>query len=110
MSAQINDPAVVPLSATDVARLYRKAYGRPTMSAEDFEFADALMRERVLRLGAESLRDKLAAKVMPAAYADYREHVRTTGYCDENWRTGIALDAYAMADAMLAARAKGGAA
>lgn len=50
-----------------------------------------------------TLRDYFAAKALPAAYADYCESARKIGF-DEGWKMGVALDAYAMADAMLAAR------
>jgi len=52
-----------------------------------------------------TLRDYFAAKVMPAVYADYCAAARTLGF-DEDWKMGIALDAYQMADAMLAERNK----
>lgn len=45
-----------------------------------------------------TLRDYFAAKAMQVELAQCKE------FPDENWRHGIALDAYAMADAMLAAR------
>ncbi len=48
-----------------------------------------------------TLRDYFAAKALPACLANCDE------FPDENWRIGVAMDAYAMADAMLAAR-KGG--
>ena len=47
-----------------------------------------------------SLRDYFAAKAMVVGLAETNE------YLDEHWRMGVALDAYAMADAMLAARDK----
>lgn len=47
------------------------------------------------------LRDYFAAKAMQTCLAQCEE------FPDENWRIGVAMDAYAMADAMLAAR-KGG--
>jgi len=50
-----------------------------------------------------SLRDDLAAKAMPACYADYCKHADVQGYV-EGWRVGVAKDAYESADAMLAAR------
>lgn len=50
------------------------------------------------------IRDEIAAKVLPIIY----ERFWKTGYSgmpiDEHWREGIALDAYMMADAMLAMR------
>lgn len=50
-----------------------------------------------------ALRDYFAAKAIPAVYADYCASARVVGF-DEDWKMGVALDAYAMADAMLAAR------
>lgn len=50
-----------------------------------------------------TLRDYFAAKVLPAVYADYCDSAQKIGF-DEQWQVGVALDAYAMADAMLAAR------
>ena len=45
-----------------------------------------------------SLRDYFAAQAMPVLLA------QITKFPDENWRFGVALDAYMMADAMLIAR------
>ena len=45
-----------------------------------------------------TLRDYFAAKAMQAGLTTIAE------YPDENWRVGLAMDAYAMADAMLKAR------
>ena len=45
-----------------------------------------------------TLRDYFAAQ----AIGPLLQQIET--YPDENWRTGIAIDAYAMADAMLSAR------
>jgi hypothetical protein len=50
-----------------------------------------------------TLRDYFAAKAMPSVYTDYCESANVIGF-EENWRDGVALDAYAMADAMLKAR------
>ena len=50
-----------------------------------------------------TLRDYFAAKAMPWVYADYCESANTIGF-EEGWRDGVAIDAYAMADAMLKAR------
>lgn len=56
-----------------------------------------------------SLRDYMAAKAMPAVYRDFWDDVRAgrNDCVPEGWKMGIALDAYAMADAMLAAREGG---
>ena len=51
----------------------------------------------------QSLRDELAAKAIPAGYAEYCAYANVRGY-NEDWKMGVALDAYAMADAMLKAR------
>jgi hypothetical protein len=53
--------------------------------------------------GGMTLRDYFAAKAMPSVYTDYCESANVIGF-EENWRDGVALDAYAMADAMLKAR------
>lgn len=45
-----------------------------------------------------SMRDYLAAKAMQVTLS------RNNNYPDENWRIGIAMDAYKMADAMLEVR------
>jgi hypothetical protein len=50
-----------------------------------------------------TLRDYFAAKAMPSVYKEYAECARNTGW-DEDWRMWVALDAYALADAMLKAR------
>ena len=50
-----------------------------------------------------ALRDYLAAKVLPAVYADYCVSARQIGF-NEKWKVDVAIDAYQMADAMLAAR------
>jgi hypothetical protein len=50
-----------------------------------------------------TLRDYFAAKVLPAIYTDAMRDENTVASGPE-WRYGIALDAYRMADAMLKAR------
>lgn len=57
----------------------------------------------IRNLQGMTLRDYFAAKAMPSVYADYCESASTIGF-EENWRDGVAIDAYAMADAMLKAR------
>jgi hypothetical protein len=53
-----------------------------------------------------TLRDYFAAEAMPAVYVSaMREAEQGSGlFQDDQWRLGLALDAYAMADAMLKAR------
>ena len=55
-----------------------------------------------------TLRDYFAAKVLPAIYQDaMTEAGQGSGLLRlEDWRVGLAQDAYAMADAMLEARKK----
>ena len=50
-----------------------------------------------------TLRDYLAAKVLPAVYDTVFMDMGKNGFV-ANWEHGIAQDAYAMADAMLEAR------
>ena len=50
-----------------------------------------------------TLRDYFAAKVMPSCYAEYCAYANAQGY-SEDWKMGVALASYAMADAMLKAR------
>lgn len=50
-----------------------------------------------------SLRDYFAAEVLPSVYEEYVIDAREQGFV-EDWRMGVAVDAYAMADAMLRAR------
>lgn len=51
-------------------------------------------------------RDQIAAAILPAIYTDYGAHCRQfgTGPQDEHWREELALEAYKMADAMIAMR------
>jgi hypothetical protein len=52
-----------------------------------------------------TLRDYFAARAMPAMYLDFWDDVMAgKGHPIEGWREGIAIDAYAMADAMMKAR------
>lgn len=53
--------------------------------------------------GGMSMRDYFAAKALPAVYSDYCASAEKIGF-DEGWKVGVAMDAYAMADAMLKAR------
>jgi hypothetical protein len=51
-----------------------------------------------------SLRDYAAIKVLPAIYADAMKGDVSGLFSSPDWRIGLALDAYKMADAMLKAR------
>jgi hypothetical protein len=64
------------------------------------------------RLGSDTdgmtMREYFAAKVLPAIYQDAMTEARQgSGLLRlEDWRVGLAQDAYAMADAMMKARKK----
>lgn len=52
-----------------------------------------------------TLRDYFAAKALPACHAEYFAGLARNEYtCEPGWRDGVAIEAYRMADAMLAAR------
>ena len=55
-----------------------------------------------------TLRDYFAAKALPSVYAHAIEEAEQGSglFNCADWRVGIALDSYSMADAMLAARVK----
>ena len=55
-----------------------------------------------------TLRDYFAAKALPAVYRMFWDDVRAFGATvPEDWRMGVALEAYKLADAMLKAREAG---
>lgn len=70
--------------------------------AESSDFPQT--RKRSLWLDQERLRDEFAKAVLPACYEEAIEAFKRAGFPDEQWRLGVALDAYHMADAMLVAR------
>ena len=70
--------------------------------AESSDFPQT--RKRFLSLDQERLRDGFAKAVLPACYEAAIQTLENEGFSDENWRVGVALDAYQMADAMLIAR------
>ncbi|MGP4141027.1 hypothetical protein [Sodalis praecaptivus] len=51
-----------------------------------------------------TIRDYFAKEALGLCYAQYLNYAEVEGF-HEDWRTGVAIDAYMMADAMLAARA-----
>lgn len=53
-----------------------------------------------------TLRDYFAAKALPAVYATAMEEAKEGSglFQHDDWRVGLALDAYMMADAMIKAR------
>jgi hypothetical protein len=74
---------------------------------EDTDERDrAYISARAAAVGGMSLRDYFAAKVLPNIYSTAMvEAADGSGlFSDPDWRMGLALDAYAMADAMLKAR------
>ena len=56
-----------------------------------------------------TLRDYFAAKALPAVYAEAMKDARKgSGLLKyDNWREGLAIDVYMMADAMIKARNEG---
>lgn len=54
--------------------------------------------------GGMSLRDAFAIAALPTIYAESVRVMEVSGFPDENWHDEVAMDAYAMADAMLRAR------
>jgi len=58
----------------------------------------AYLKARAEAVGGATLRDYFAARAMQSLLTTIDE------FPDEHWRTGVAMDAYMMADAMLAAR------
>jgi hypothetical protein len=52
-----------------------------------------------------TLRDYFAKEALGLCYAQYLNYAEAEGF-QEDWRTGVAIDAYMMADAMLKARSK----
>ncbi len=50
-----------------------------------------------------TLRDYFATEALGLCFAQYLNHAEVEGF-SENWRDGVASDAYLMADAMLKAR------
>ncbi len=58
----------------------------------------AYTKARTEAASGATLRDYFAAKAMQSLLTTIDE------FPDEHWRTGVAMDAYQMADAMLAAR------
>jgi hypothetical protein len=52
---------------------------------------------------AKDVRDEFAIAALPSVYANTVRICEETGW-PEDWRLGVAMDAYAMADAMIKAR------
>jgi hypothetical protein len=52
-----------------------------------------------------TLRDVFAKEALGLCFAQYLDHAKVEGF-REDWRDGVASDAYMMADAMLVARNK----
>jgi len=92
----------VPLSPQDISRIFRRTHGG-SLNTSDWEFADQLQRDCLLRMGVSTVRDDLAAKAMQAMVQGHFSHYGHEQY----WpRDQIASEAYGMADAMLIERAK----
>ena len=59
--------------------------------------------KRILTPDEARLREIFAASALPECYREACKEFDRTGV-PENWQIGVAMDAYAMADAMLAVR------
>lgn len=68
--------------------------GRPGTELGDQAAADAQAR----------LRDQFAAAVLPGIYSHAMAVNEPLGFTNQDWRKGVASEAYAIADEMLAAR------
>lgn len=55
-----------------------------------------------------TLRDWFAGQVIANTYLRYANEADVKGWHNDRWREGIAVEAYMIADAMIAAREKGG--
>lgn len=66
--------------------------------------SDHLPERKITHPELVRLRDGFAKAVLPACYEAAIQTLEHEGYPEENWRVGVALDAYQMADAMLVAR------
>lgn len=69
-----------------------------------YRFDDQPYPEEVLVTTDDlNVRDYFAAEALSLCFAQYLNHAEVEGF-QENWRDGVASDAYQMADAMLRAR------
>jgi len=64
---------------------------------------DGAYVEEYEAVGGLTIRDYFAAKALPTVMKNYCDYAEKHGY-DEEWRMGIAIDAYSIADAMIKAR------
>lgn len=72
--------------------------------AESSDFPRTNTGKRILSPDEARLREEFAKAVLPVCYEEAIEAFKRAGFPDEQWRLGVALDAYHMADAMLVAR------
>lgn len=77
----------------------------PNGQFDPFSGKTAQGNQEYIQMGM-TMRDYFAAQALPAIYSDaMRDSLdRRELLMHNDWRTGLALDAYAMADAMLRAR------
>ena len=94
------DTLAVPLSPQDISRIFRRTHGG-SLNSSDWEFADQLQRECMLRMGVATLRDEFAAKALQGLLADMPK----TCY-GLDWQANVTRTAYELADLMLKERAK----
>lgn len=78
-------------------------YAFPIPNADFQTFKPKNIDEYKRIQSGQTLRDYFAAKALGLCYADYLNYAAENGF-EENWRVGVAKDAYLMADAMINAR------
>ena len=100
MSNKTTDTLAVPLSPQDISRIFRRTHGG-SLNTSDWEFADQLQRECMLRMGVATLRDDFAAKAMAALIVASK-----ADWPDAEETESVSEKAYLLADAMLKERAK----
>ena len=78
------------------------AYERNKALAESMSVISRCEREEAETEKFERMRDRLAMAALPEILREFNHLVREQGTpYPENWRHGIALDAYKIADAMI---------
>ncbi|KAA0473377.1 hypothetical protein [Klebsiella variicola] len=78
-------------------------YAFPIPNADFQTFQPSTIDEYKRIQSGMTLRDYFAAEALGLCYAEYLNYAAESGFA-ENWRDGVANDAYLMADAMIKAR------
>lgn len=79
--------------------------GGPAFPVNDIVLRDenGHMHGNIIASTGLTIRDYFAKEALGLCYAQYLNYAEVEGF-QEDWRTGVALDAYMMADAMIKAR------